>query len=80
MSGVICGKRGRYGITRPSQQFVNYGRCTACTPMQRIVNALEKLNQAKRRCGILALCATSAIALPAHGYTTRAPLRLQALI
>ena len=52
--------------------------------MGRIFNALDKLNQAKRRCCIFALCATSAIALPAqafatlHGFEVAKPIRTRA--
>ena len=38
--------------------------------MKRIVNALGKLNPGKRACAVLALCATTAIALPAQTLTT----------
>src|ERR1039457_6426327 len=36
------------------------------TTMKRIVNVLSKLNWGKRACAVLALCATTAIALPAQ--------------
>src|ERR1022692_1547847 len=38
--------------------------------MKRIVNVLSKLNWGKRACAVLALCATTAIALPAQTLTT----------
>src|ERR1039458_1396452 len=40
------------------------------TTMKRIVNVLSKLNWGKRACAVLALCATTAIAQPAHTLTT----------
>src|ERR1017187_3643397 len=36
------------------------------TTMKRIVNVLSKLNWGRRACAVLALCATTAIALPAQ--------------
>jgi uncharacterized repeat protein (TIGR03803 family) len=38
--------------------------------MKRTVNVLSKLNWGKRACAVLALCATTAIALPAQTLTT----------
>jgi uncharacterized repeat protein (TIGR03803 family) len=40
------------------------------TTMKRTVNVLSKLNWGKRACAVLALCATTAIALPAQTLTT----------
>src|ERR1035437_3669085 len=40
------------------------------TTMKRTVNVLGKLNWGKRACAVLALCATTAIALPAQTLTT----------
>src|ERR1022692_1003458 len=40
------------------------------TTMKRIVNVLSKLNRGKRACAVLALCAITAIALPAQTLTT----------
>src|ERR1035441_5091558 len=38
--------------------------------MKRTVNVLSKLNWGKRACAVLALCATTAVALPAQTLTT----------
>jgi uncharacterized repeat protein (TIGR03803 family) len=38
--------------------------------MKRIVNALDKLDWGRRACAVLALCATTAVALPAQTFTT----------
>src|ERR1039457_2442445 len=40
------------------------------TTMKRTVNVLSKLNWGTRACAVLALCATTAIALPAQTLTT----------
>src|ERR1035441_3343081 len=40
------------------------------TTMKRTVNVLSKLNWGKRACAVLALCATTAVALPAQTLTT----------
>src|ERR1035441_7371112 len=40
------------------------------TTMKRTVNVLSKLNWGARACAVLALCATTAIALPAQTLTT----------
>ena len=40
--------------------------------MKRVVSALGKLNWGARACAVLALCATTAIALPAQTLTTLA--------
>jgi hypothetical protein len=38
--------------------------------MKPIVNTLRKLNWGKRACAVFAMCATTAIALPAQTCTT----------